>query len=52
VRRIDLESSRPSAALSGDLLDLLQQRKIQPLIAQRFPLDEARRAQELRGREA
>jgi NADPH2:quinone reductase len=31
------------------LLDLLQQRKIQPLIAQRFPLAEARRAQELLG---
>jgi NADPH2:quinone reductase len=29
------------------LLDLLQQRKIQPLVAQRFPLVEARRAQEL-----
>lgn len=29
------------------LLDLLQQQKIQPLIAQRFPLAEARRAQEL-----
>ncbi len=32
------------------LLDLLQQRKIQPLIAQRFPLAEARRAQELLGK--
>ena len=29
------------------LLGLLQQQKIQPLIAQRFPLTEARRAQEL-----
>ncbi len=29
------------------LLDLLQQRKIQPLIARRFPLAEARQAQEL-----
>ena len=29
------------------LLDLLQQQKIKPLIAQRFPLAEARRAQEL-----
>jgi NADPH:quinone reductase len=31
------------------LFDLLQQRKVQPLIAQRFPLAEARRAQELLG---
>jgi NADPH2:quinone reductase len=31
------------------LLDLLQQQKIKPLIAQRFPLTEARRAQELLG---
>jgi len=31
------------------LLDLLQQKKIRPLIAQRFPLDEARQAQELLG---
>jgi NADPH2:quinone reductase len=31
------------------LFDLLQQRKIKPLIAQRFPLAEARRAQELLG---
>jgi NADPH2:quinone reductase len=29
------------------LLDLLQQQKIKPLIAQRFPLAEARRAHEL-----
>ncbi len=29
------------------LFDLLQQRKIKPLIAQRFPLTEARRAHEL-----
>jgi NADPH2:quinone reductase len=29
------------------LLDLLEQHEIQPLIAQRFPLAEARRAQEL-----
>jgi NADPH:quinone reductase len=32
------------------LLDLLQQQKIKPLIAQRFPLAEARQAQELLGR--
>jgi NADPH2:quinone reductase len=32
------------------LLDLLQQHKIKPLIAQRFPLAEARRAQELLGK--
>jgi NADPH:quinone reductase-like Zn-dependent oxidoreductase len=32
------------------LLDLLQQRKLQPVIAQRFPLSEARRAQELLGK--
>ena len=32
------------------LFDLLQQRKIKPLIAQRFPLAEARRAQELLGK--
>jgi NADPH2:quinone reductase len=32
------------------LLDLLGQRKIEPLIAQRFPLAEARKAQELLGR--
>jgi len=32
------------------LFDLLQQRKIKPLIAQRFPLAEARQAQELLGR--
>jgi len=31
------------------LLDLLQQRKIKPLIAQRFPLAEARRAHDLLG---
>ena len=31
------------------LLDLLRQRKIEPLIAQRFPLAEARRAHELLG---
>jgi NADPH2:quinone reductase len=31
------------------LFDLLQQKKIKPLIAQRFPLAEARRAQELLG---
>jgi len=29
------------------LLDLLRQKKIKPLIAQRFPLAEARRAQEM-----
>ncbi len=32
------------------LLDLLQQRKIEPLVAQRFPLAEARQAQELLGK--
>jgi NADPH:quinone reductase-like Zn-dependent oxidoreductase len=32
------------------LLDLLQQQKIRPLIAHRFPLAEARRAQELVGK--
>jgi len=32
------------------LFDLLQQRKIEPLIAQRFPLTEARRAHELLGK--
>jgi NADPH:quinone reductase len=32
------------------LLDLLQQKKIKPLIAQRFPLAEARRAHELLGK--
>jgi len=32
------------------LLDLLQQRKIKPLIAQRFPLVEARHAHELLGK--
>ena len=32
------------------LLDLLQQRKLKPLIAQRFPLAEARQAQELLGK--
>jgi NADPH2:quinone reductase len=32
------------------LLDLLRQNKIKPLIAQRFPLAEARRAQELLGK--
>jgi NADPH2:quinone reductase len=32
------------------LFDLLQQRKIKPLIAQRFPLTEARRAHELLGK--
>jgi NADPH2:quinone reductase len=32
------------------LLDLLKQRKIKPLIAQRFPLAEARQAQELLGK--
>jgi NADPH:quinone reductase len=32
------------------LLDLLQQKKIKPLIAQRFPLAEARRAQEVLGK--
>jgi NADPH2:quinone reductase len=31
------------------LFDLLQQKKIKPLIAQRFPLAEARRAHELLG---
>ena len=32
------------------LLDLLQQQKIKPLIAQLFPLAEARQAQELLGK--
>ena len=32
------------------LLDLLQQKKVKPLIAQRFPLAEARQAQELLGK--
>ena len=32
------------------LLDLLQQKKIRPIIAQRFPLADARQAQELLGR--
>ena len=32
------------------LFDLLQQKKIKPLIAQRFPLAEARHAQELLGK--
>jgi len=32
------------------LLDLLQQRKVRPLVAQRFPLSEARQAHELLGR--
>jgi len=32
------------------LFDLLRQKKIQPLIAQRFPLAEARQAQELLGK--
>jgi NADPH2:quinone reductase len=32
------------------LLDLLRERKIKPLIAQRFPLTEARRAQEMLGK--
>jgi NADPH:quinone reductase-like Zn-dependent oxidoreductase len=32
------------------LLDLLQQKKIKPLIAQRLPLAEARHAQELLGK--
>ncbi len=32
------------------LFDLLQQQKIKPLIAQRFPIAEARQAQELLGK--
>jgi NADPH2:quinone reductase len=32
------------------LLDLLQQQKIKPLIAQRFPLAKARQAHELLGK--
>jgi NADPH2:quinone reductase len=32
------------------LLDLLQQQKIKPVVAQRFPLAEARQAHELLGR--
>jgi NADPH2:quinone reductase len=35
----------------GALLNLLQQRKIKPIIARRFPLSEAREAQELLGKE-
>jgi NADPH2:quinone reductase len=31
------------------LFELLQQQKIKPIVAQRFPLSEARRAQELLG---
>jgi len=41
------------AAFRQDLIalfDLLQQKKIRPLIAQRFPLAEARRAHELLGK--
>lgn len=34
-----------------NLLDLLQQQKIKPIIARRFPLSEAREAQELLGKE-
>ena len=33
-----------------DLFDLLRQQKIKPLIAKRFPLTEARQAQELLGK--
>jgi NADPH2:quinone reductase len=33
----------------ASLLDLLQQKKIKPLVAQRFPLEDARHAQELLG---
>jgi NADPH2:quinone reductase len=33
------------------LFDLLQQKKIKPLIAERFPLAEAGRAQELLGKQ-
>jgi NADPH2:quinone reductase len=32
------------------LFDLLQQQRIKPLIAQRFPITEARRAHELLGK--
>ena len=32
------------------MFELLQQKKIKPLIAQRFPLAEARQAQELLGK--
>jgi NADPH2:quinone reductase len=32
------------------LIDLLKQQKIKPLVAQRFPLAEARQAQELLGK--
>ena len=41
------------ALFRGDLIalfDLLQQQRIKPLVAQRFPLAEARRAQELLGK--
>ena len=41
------------ALFRGDLIalfDLLQQQKIKPLVAQRFPLSEARHAQELLGK--
>jgi len=34
----------------GALFDLLQQKKIKPLVARRFPLSEARDAQELLGK--
>jgi NADPH:quinone reductase len=33
------------------LFDLLQQKKVKPLVARRFPFDEARQAQELLGKE-
>jgi NADPH:quinone reductase-like Zn-dependent oxidoreductase len=32
------------------LFELLQQQKIKPIVAQRFPLSDARRAQELLGK--
>jgi len=47
-----LKRLRP-AMFRGDLIalfDLLQQQKIKPLVAQRFPLAEARHAQELLGK--
>lgn len=48
LKRLRPESFRQDLTA---LLDLLQQEKIKPLIAQRFPLAEARRAHELLGKE-
>ena len=50
---IQLKRLRP-ALFRQDLIalfDLLQQKKIKPLIAERFPLADARRAHELLGKE-